>query len=130
MAFDKSGQVKVDSTPQTVNMSTLPFTPYVNGYGEANGRTPFTSVPPIVSIQQNLKVPNLKRDIVEGLGSEPKFLPGVLLWDTCGLKLFDEITQSPDYYPNDSEIDILSLHADDIVENIVPGSVVVELGSG
>ncbi|KAI4215118.1 MAG: hypothetical protein LQ351_002433 [Letrouitia transgressa] len=111
-------------------MSTLPFTPYVNGYGEANGRTPFTSVPPIVSIQQNLKVPNLKRDIVEGLGSEPKFLPGVLLWDTCGLKLFDEITQSPDYYPNDSEIDILSLHADDIVENIVPGSVVVELGSG
>ncbi|KAL9037978.1 MAG: hypothetical protein Q9214_005466 [Letrouitia sp. 1 TL-2023] len=128
MAFDESGQVKVDSTLHTVNVSTLPYIPYVNGHGEANGRTQIMNVPAVVSIQQNLKVPNLKRDIVEGLSSEPKFLPGVLLWDTCGLKLFDKITQSPDYYPNDSEIDILSLHANDIVENIVHGSVVVELG--
>lgn len=73
---------------------------------------------------------NLERGIVDGLRSEPQSLPDVLLWNTEGLKLFHEITQSPDYYPATTEIDLLNSHADEVAKTITSGSVVIELGSG
>ena len=72
----------------------------------------------------------LEQQIIEGLRSEPKFIPSVLLWNDDGLRLFDEVTRTPHYYPNHTEIDLLNSHADDITKNIVSNSVVIELGSG
>ena len=103
---------------------------HVNGFSDANGYPPPMDDPTIINIQQSTKAINLEHDIINGLRSQPKFLPSVLLWTAEGLKLFDEVTRTPDYYPNNSEIDILKTHVDDIAKNVVSDSVLIELGSG
>ena len=101
-----------------------------NGDDKTGSHTHPNGDPLIIDIRQDVKAANLKLDIVNGLGSDPKFLPSFLLWNTDGLRLFNKITQSRDYYPKSAEMEILNSHADDLVTNIMPGSVVIELGSG
>ncbi|KAF9257453.1 hypothetical protein L218DRAFT_804246, partial [Marasmius fiardii PR-910] len=70
--------------------------------------------------------------VLEGL-SQPyneKTLPGVLLYDEAGLRLFEKITYQPDYYLTGLEIDVLSAHAAEMAESIPNGSILVELGAG
>ena len=111
-------------------MPTTVFESHINGCSDTNGHPQPIDNPTIINIQQSTKAINLEHDIVDGLRSQPKFLPSVLLWTADGLKLFDEVTRTPDYYPNYSEIDILKTHVDDIAKNVVSDSVLIELGSG
>ena len=111
-------------------MSTSAPASHINGFSNTNGHPQPVEDPIIINIQQSTKAINLENDIVDGLRSQPKFLPSVLLWTADGLKLFDEVTRTPEYYPNYSEIDILKTHVDDIAKNIVSDSVLIELGSG
>ena len=112
-------------------MSTSAPAAHVNGFSDANGHLEQpTDEPTIINIQQSTKAMNLEKDIVNGLRSQPKYLPSVLLWTAEGLKLFDEITRRPEYYPIYTEIEILKTHVDDIVKNVVSDSVLIELGSG
>ena len=62
-------------------------------------------------------------------GDTPRF-PALLLWDQKGLKFFEEITYSDDYYPIHNELDLLKQHGDEIARNIKPNSLLIELGSG
>ena len=118
--------------PQLIlsNMSTSALASHINGFSDTNGHAKSIESPTIINIQQSTKAINLENDIVDGLRSQPKYLPSVLLWTADGLKLFDEVTRTPDYYPNRSEIDILKTHVDDIAQNVVSESVLIELGSG
>lgn len=76
------------------------------------------------SILDEMRV-NLK----PGNGQE-KRLPTLLLYDEEGLKLFEDITYLEEYYPTNSEIEVLNKHADDIARFVNAGSLLVELGSG
>ena len=59
-----------------------------------------------------------------------KQLPTLLLYDEQGLKLFEDVTYLDEYYLTNSEIEVLTNHADGIAKKIHTGSILVELGSG
>jgi L-histidine N-alpha-methyltransferase len=71
----------------------------------------------------------LRRDAVEGLTAQPKWMAPVWFYDDRGSALYEQITRLPEYYPFRTERDLLRQRAGDIAE--VSGSeVLVELGSG
>lgn len=51
----------------------------------------------------------------EGLRSRPKRLPAWLFYDEAGSRLFDEITERPEYYPTRTERGILAANAQRII---------------
>jgi L-histidine N-alpha-methyltransferase len=59
----------------------------------------------------------------------PKELPAVWLYDERGSRLFEEITRLPEYYPTDSEREILTAHSAEIAE-LAGARTLVELGAG
>lgn len=88
---------------------------------------------PIVDIRQNEFNESMLDEIYEGLqlgtGKE-RTLPTMILYDERGLKLFEDITYLEDYYPTNSEIEVLSTYAADIADKIPSEARIVELGSG
>lgn len=67
-----------------------------------------------------------------GLGSQPKRLPPWLFYDRTGSRLFDEITERPEYYLTRTERSILSDHAGAIINRAAQGARlrITELGAG
>jgi dimethylhistidine N-methyltransferase len=67
-----------------------------------------------------------------GLSSEPKRLPPWLFYDAAGSRLFDEITDRPEYYLTRTERGILRAHADAMVARAADGARlrITELGAG
>jgi len=87
----------------------------------------------IVDIRRDKKDHSLASEIYNGLRPEnggEKRLPTLLLYDEKGLKLFEKITYLDEYYLTNAEIEVLERHADDIAQQLQPGSIVLELGSG
>ncbi|CAG8922471.1 unnamed protein product [Penicillium salamii] len=87
----------------------------------------------IVDIHQDDMAFSLVDDIYKNLnpppGTHPTF-PTLLLYDAKGLKLFEKITYLEEYYPTNTEIQLLKTHAKRIVERIPENAQLVELGSG
>jgi len=68
-----------------------------------------------------------------GLGSAPKSLPPWLFYDGEGSRLFELITQLPEYYLTRAEREIFTLSADEIIAVAAgdhPNLHIVELGAG
>src|SRR5271165_2136441 len=59
--------------------------------------------------------PRVAAAVREGLAASPKRLPAWLFYDADGSRLFDQITQLPEYYLTRTERGIFSAHAGDIV---------------
>jgi dimethylhistidine N-methyltransferase len=70
--------------------------------------------------------------VYEGLMSTPKWLPSWLFYDAAGSRLFDQITQIPEYYVTRTERAILQKHAAEIVSCAAGQNALrlVELGAG
>jgi uncharacterized SAM-dependent methyltransferase len=88
---------------------------------------------PIIDIRRETDERSILDDIRQGLrpaDGKEKTLPTLLLYDEAGLKLFEKITYLDEYYLTNAEIEVLETYADHIAERILPGSIVVELGSG
>ncbi|MEA3190151.1 MAG: L-histidine Nalpha-methyltransferase [Thermoplasmata archaeon] len=66
----------------------------------------------------------------EGLSARPRRLPSMLFYDEEGSRLFDAITQTPEYYLTETERRILTEHAAAIVAAAGTPAQVVELGAG
>jgi dimethylhistidine N-methyltransferase len=68
----------------------------------------------------------------EGLTSRPKQLPAWLFYDDEGSRLFDAITELPEYYLTRTERGILLLASDEILARAAKGARlrIVELGAG
>ena len=49
----------------------------------------------------------MRGDALEGLQGRPKSIPPVWFYDERGSRLFEEITQLPEYYPTRAERSIL-----------------------
>jgi dimethylhistidine N-methyltransferase len=69
-------------------------------------------------------------DVLQGLSSEPKHLPPKLFYDAEGSCLFEQITQTQEYYPTRTERTILEDYAGEIIESAGRNLTLVELGAG
>lgn len=81
-------------------------------------------------IDQHPKLADLRTEVVEGLSRQPRSLPPKLFYDENGSRLFEEITQLPEYYPTRTEIAILEEYAPEITQNWDGDVALIELGSG
>jgi len=68
--------------------------------------------------------------VVEGLSQPQKRLSSKYFYDERGSKLFEQITQLPEYYPTRTETALLRAHAAEFAELIGPNASLVEFGSG
>jgi len=73
---------------------------------------------------------DLEADVVEGLSRPQKAVPPKHFYDAEGSRLFEAITELPEYYPTRTEIALLEAKAADIAAHIPEGAVLVEFGSG
>jgi len=68
----------------------------------------------------------------EGLSARPKTLPAWLFYDRAGSRLFDEITERPEYYLTRTERAIFSRHGSEMIGRAACGGRlrITELGAG
>jgi L-histidine N-alpha-methyltransferase len=71
----------------------------------------------------------MRADAVTGLQGEEKSIPPVWFYDERGSRLFEEITQLPEYYPTRAERALLEKYAPAIAD-ISKADTLVELGAG
>ncbi len=71
-----------------------------------------------------------RADVLDGLSYPQKSLPSRWLYDAEGSRLFDRITELPEYYPTRTELKILRSRASEMASAIGPQSVVIEYGAG
>ncbi len=71
-------------------------------------------------------------EVLNGLTEHPKKLSPWLFYDEAGSRLFEEITELPEYYVTRTERAILAEHADQIVSAAAGGRdlSIIELGAG
>jgi L-histidine N-alpha-methyltransferase len=69
------------------------------------------------------------RSVAAGLGDDPKWLHCRFLYDAEGSRLFEQITEQPEYYPTRTEAMVLQRHAEEIRDLTGPRTL-IELGSG
>ncbi len=76
------------------------------------------------------KPADMGAEVLAGLGRPDKRLSPKFFYDRQGSRLFDRITNLPEYYPTRTEIGILRAHGAEMAERLGRGSVLIELGSG
>ena len=69
-------------------------------------------------------------DALTGLSAEPKQIAPKYFYDERGSELFDQICQTPEYYPTRTELGLLDRHGADIAAAVGPDCLVVEYGAG
>lgn len=77
----------------------------------------------------DLGIENIRKEIIEGLVSDQKYISSKYFYDSKGSKLFEKITQLPEYYPTRTEKGILEQIAHDLMHDLNYTDI-VELGSG
>lgn len=73
---------------------------------------------------------NAMREIVEGLSQSQKTISPKYFYDERGSRLFDQITELPEYYLTDAELEIMRTHVDEMAELIGKTASLIEFGSG
>jgi len=76
------------------------------------------------------KVGDLLAEAQAGLRQSPKSLPCKYFYDALGARLFEAITELPEYYPTRTELGILERSVDEMAEEIGQHATLVEFGSG
>jgi dimethylhistidine N-methyltransferase len=69
-------------------------------------------------------------DVLAGLRDRPRHLPCKYFYDARGSRLFDEICALDEYYLTRAELAIMRRHTPEMADQIGPGAVLVEYGSG
>jgi dimethylhistidine N-methyltransferase len=69
-------------------------------------------------------------DVITGLANRPATISPKYFYDAIGSRLFDQITELPEYYPTRTETNILSQNAAEIASHVGTGSLLVEPGGG
>ena len=73
---------------------------------------------------------DLAADVLTGFSRAQKAIPPKYFYDTAGSRLFDAITELPEYYPTRTETAMLREYADEIAHKAGTGHLLVEPGSG
>jgi len=69
-------------------------------------------------------------DVQTGLSRPQKRLPSKYFYDAAGSRLFDRITELPEYYPTRTELAIMTAHAGAMADRCGPRCLLIELGAG
>jgi len=69
-------------------------------------------------------------EVLRGLNTRPRRLPPKLFYDAEGSRLFDEITETPEYYPTRTERSMLQEFAGEMVRQAGKNLTLIELGAG
>ena len=69
-------------------------------------------------------------DVIAGLTGSPKSLPCKYFYDEIGSRLFDDICDLDEYYLTRTEDAIIRRHVQEMADQIGPGVMLVEYGSG
>ncbi|NRA23589.1 MAG: L-histidine N(alpha)-methyltransferase [Oleispira sp.] len=69
-------------------------------------------------------------EVIAGLSQPQKILPAKYFYDEQGSKLFEAITQLPEYYPTRVEINLLRQHRETIAKLVKEDVWLLEYGSG
>ncbi len=72
----------------------------------------------------------LAEDVLDGLTARPKKLPPKLFYDARGSRLFEQITELPEYYLTRTERAIFQEYASEIVGQAGSNLTLIELGAG
>jgi dimethylhistidine N-methyltransferase len=80
--------------------------------------------------QPHADTAEFEADVIAGFGAGRKRLSAKYFYDGVGSRLFERITELPEYYPTRTEMKILRDHGADIAKLIPPGAALVEFGSG
>src|SRR5215471_9929421 len=72
----------------------------------------------------------LAEEVLEGLSANPRRLPPKLFYDACGSRLFEQITELPEYYLTRTERALFEEFAGEIVEQAGSNLTLMELGAG
>ena len=70
------------------------------------------------------------QDVRRGFSGADKYLPAKWLYDDVGSQLFEDITQTEDYYVTRTEASIMAEVYRELPEYCPPGAAIVEFGSG
>ena len=76
------------------------------------------------------KTADMREEVLDGLTSRPKYLPPKYFYDERGSKLFERITELPEYYLTRTEMALFDAYLDDICAALGRDVCVVEYGSG
>ena len=71
-----------------------------------------------------------RADVIDGLSLPRKRLPSKYFYDAAGSRLFDRITELPEYYPTRTELGLMRAHARDMAARCGPRCQLIELGAG
>ena len=72
----------------------------------------------------------VREELAAGLRARPAHIAPKFLYDALGSRLFDAITELPEYYPTRTEAAIFAQHGPAMAERISPGGVLIDLGAG
>lgn len=70
------------------------------------------------------------RELLHGLSQPAKWISSIYFYDADGSRLFDRITELPEYYPTRTEVAILRAHGAEMARAIGTEAMVIEPGSG
>ena len=73
---------------------------------------------------------SLRAEVLRGLTGEPKTLPPKLFYDKAGARLFEAISELPEYYLTRTELKILRQRAREIADRCGDRVALIEYGSG
>ena len=76
------------------------------------------------------EVGDLRAEALDGLRRDEKALPCKFFYDALGARLFEAITELPEYYPTRTELGIMGRFVHDMAESIGSHATLVEFGSG
>lgn len=82
-----------------------------------------------MDLRPDRPVSGIVEDAAAGLLEAPRSLPPKYFYDAVGSALFDQICDTPEYYPMRTEAALLAAHAGEIMRRYQPRAL-VELGSG
>ncbi len=69
-------------------------------------------------------------ELIEGLSKPEKMISPKYFYDERGSKLFEKITELPEYYPTETELAIMRDNVDEMADLIGPQASLIEFGSG
>jgi L-histidine Nalpha-methyltransferase len=72
----------------------------------------------------------LRRELAAGLLAKPATVSPKFLYDALGSRLFDAITELPEYYPTRAERAIIDAHVAEMAARVGPGRTLIDLGAG
>ena len=88
-----------------------------------------TAAPPFIQLHHEDRAA-LRAELVTGLLETPANIAPKFLYDALGSRLFDAITELPEYYPTRTEAAIFQQHGAEMARAVPGGSILLDLGAG